>query len=247
MTSTTLLRGLVTEALRYAPASIDGDTINVHPSFRGMASCQTLLATQLEGLQTITEASSAIARKLEPLAKAANKPADDVAEMLRSLAAHVGPLTSAAGTYREVRRRGALVYRRNAHVMSDALGAVPLRYFAELAEIVLAGRQVVKRELANLDDDEDPQVRFVLLLALELLDDLAGYVEAFTIAQVLDAGHVDSSHERARKPKRSTYCAHHRRHLVAAPQLDDPAPSLGFTLNACGVTRRRLSSITGGN
>jgi len=247
MTLTTSLRDVVIEALNYAPASVEGETLTVHPSFRGMSSCETLLASKVEGLRAFTETTSAIAAKLEPMARAAKSQSDDVAKMLAAIAAQVGPLTSAAGTYREVRRRGALVYRHNAHVMSDALGAVPLRYLDELAEAVLDGRRAIERALTELDDDAPESVRLVLLLALELLDDLAGYVEAFTIAKVLDAGHVENSQECARKPKRSTFCAHHRRHLVATTQLDDPAPSLGFTLNAYGAARRRLSSFIGGN
>jgi hypothetical protein len=122
-----------------------------------------------------------------------------------------------------------------------------MRCLTELAHVVLAGRQAIERALSELEADEDPQVEVLLLLALELLAELAPIIEAFTIAKVLTTGHVPERNERARKRKRSTYCAHHRRHLVAATQHDDPAPSQGFTLNAYGDTRRRFSSFIGGN
>ena len=247
MTSPASLRALAPQVLTYEPASIVGNALNLHPSFRGFTSCAPLLASHLEMLNKAAQATTAIAAKLEPVAQAFQKETAETVELLKLILAEVGPMTSAAGTMREVRRRGALVYGRNAYVIADALGACPFSYLDELAQVVLNGRQAIERALAELEADDDAQVELVLLLALELLAELAGHVEAFERCLVLEGGQVESSTERAHKPKRSTYCAHHRRHLVAATQLDDPAPSLGFTLNAYGVTRRRFSSFIGGN
>ena len=120
-----------------------------------------------------------------------------------------------------------------------ALHADDLNDLAHVVETCAAGREAITKALATTWG-KWPPVRAALFAMLDALTAIeAANAQVFTWTAATDSTPTQLSE--THRPKRSSYCAHNRRHLVAATQLDDPAPSQGFTLNAYRATCRRFS------
>lgn len=120
-----------------------------------------------------------------------------------------------------------------------ALHADDLNDLAHVVETCAAGREAITKALATTWG-KWPPVRAALFAMLDALTAIeAAHAQVFTWTAATDSTPTQLSE--IHRPKRSSYCTHNRRHLVAATQLDDPAPSRGFTLNAYGATCRRFS------
>lgn len=139
-----------------------------------------------------------------------------------------------------LRSLGRIPRRRSqlARTFAD-LHADDLNDLAHVVETCAAGREAITKALASAWG-EWPPVRAALFAMLDALTAIeAARAQVVTFAAEADCTPTQPS--QVHRPKRARYCAHNRRHLVAATQLDDPAPSQGFTLNAYGATCRRFS------
>ena len=139
---------------------------------------------------------------------------------------------------RRARRRGHLG-RALAAVHADDLNDL-----AHLVDVCVQGRQAIAEALATEwgRQESNRRVLVAMLSALEAEQATAENVARHLAQRSPARAHaLTQATEKPRRSKRARYCAHNRRHLVAATQLDDPAPSRGFTLNAYGATCRRFS------
>jgi hypothetical protein len=143
---------------------------------------------------------------------------------------------------RRARRRGHLG-RALAAVHADDLNDL-----AHLVDVCIQGRKAIAQALATEWGRREANRR-ALVAMLSALEAEQATAEngARHLAKRWPAGAEPltqaTANPQPQRSKRARYCAHNRRHLAAATQLDDPAPSEGLTLNAYGATCRRFSSF----
>jgi hypothetical protein len=207
--------------------------------------------------ESVAALISSAAEMLERANVAAVLLSDEMGERYRFGDEHPAALTALAATIEALadeptlRARALLETlprraRRRGH-LGEALAAVhadDLNDLAHLVDVCVQGRQAIAEALATEWGRRESNRRALvaMLSALEAEQATAENV-ARHLAERWPARADTQATEKPQpqRSKRARYCAHNRRHLVAATQLDDPAPSRGFTLNAYGATCRRFS------